>query len=53
MEENSFYWELSLNNPEPVEDKYYSYDRLIINDKDFIRISAPVSNILLTPLLIK
>jgi hypothetical protein len=46
MEENSFYWELSLNNPEPVEDKYYSYDRLIINDKDFIRISKQLDELI-------
>lgn len=37
LKDNFFYWQISLENPEPVQDKYYIFDELIIEDKDLIR----------------
>lgn len=33
IKDNLFYWEISLKNPEPVFDKYYVFDEIIVNEK--------------------
>ncbi len=31
------YWQISLENPEPIQDEYYVFDELIIEDQELIR----------------
>lgn len=33
---NTFYWIISLRNPEPVQDDYYIFDEIIISDRNLI-----------------
>ncbi len=37
LKDNKYYWELSLNNPEPVADDYYIFDHIIVDDEKFIK----------------
>ncbi len=37
LEKNLKYWEISLKNPEPVVDRYYIFDRIIVEDKELIQ----------------
>jgi hypothetical protein len=37
LKRNLEYWEISLNNPEPVADEYYIFDEIIIEDKKLIQ----------------
>lgn len=36
LRNNKVYWVISLGNPEPVQDDYYIFDEIIINNKDLI-----------------
>lgn len=37
LKKNLEYWQLSLQNPEPVVDDYYIFDEIIVEDEKFIR----------------
>ena len=37
IRKNMEYWRISLENPEPVADDYYIFDKIIVNDKNLIR----------------
>jgi len=37
LKENKYYWRISLKKPEPVADKYYVFDKIIILDKKLIK----------------
>ena len=37
LKKNIKYWEISLSNPEPIPDKYYIFDEIIVNDRNLIQ----------------
>lgn len=37
LKNNKYYWEISLKNPEPIVDSYYTFDQIIVSDKTFIK----------------
>jgi hypothetical protein len=37
LRRNLDYWEISLKNPEPIIDEYYTFDKLIVQNQDLIQ----------------
>ena len=37
LKENTYYWKYSLKHPESISDKYYTFDKIIVNDKELIK----------------
>lgn len=37
LKDNLYYWNVSLNNPEPILDEYYFCDEVIINDGNLLK----------------
>jgi len=37
LKRNTKYWQVSLTNPEPVVDEYYTFDKVIVEDKKLIQ----------------
>lgn len=37
LKENKYYWEVSLKHPEPTADDYYTFDQVIVSDKELIQ----------------
>jgi hypothetical protein len=48
LQENVYYWELSLNNPEPLLDDYYIFDYLIIKEEDLLEKSDELRELIIT-----
>lgn len=48
LQENIYYWELSLNNPEPILDDYYIFDDLIIKEEDLLEKSDELRELIIT-----
>ena len=37
LKHNKYYWNYSLKNPESATDFYYTFDKIIVTDENFIR----------------
>jgi hypothetical protein len=37
LSQNLDYWEISLKNPEPIIDEYYTFDKLIVQNQNLIQ----------------
>jgi hypothetical protein len=48
LKENTYYWKLSLENPEPILDDYYIFDNLIIKDEDLLEKSDKLRELIIT-----
>lgn len=48
MKNNIYYWEISLNNPEPVWEKIYMHNQVIVDDREYLQHVTRLRELIIT-----